>query len=138
MKELGEFPDMSLAKLSFAVEDERCDRARAEDGCQVGRPQGALLHQIADDAQRIAGGQGIDTIVVLLDESGEKRVERVFLGAGFPSVRDGAAEPLHHLDEPIEFGVGVDRLGGVFESSFPYLAGLSLSTISSSPRSYSL
>jgi len=29
VKELGEFPDMSPAKLSFAVEDERCDRARA-------------------------------------------------------------------------------------------------------------
>jgi hypothetical protein len=123
---------MSLAKLSFAVEDERCDRVPAENGCQVGRPQGALLHQIADDAQRIAGGQGIDTVVVLLDESGEKRVERLFLGAGF-AVRDGAAEPLHHLDEVIEFGVGLDAFGQRFVSSFPYLAGLSLSTISSIP-----
>jgi len=53
--------------------------------------------------------------------------------SGWPCVRDRAAEPFHHRDEAIEFGIGLDALGQRFREQFSIFGGAQGSTIFSIP-----
>jgi len=89
VKELGQLANVGLAEFPLAVQDQGGDGARAKDRCQVRRPQSALVHEELEQAHGIARRERMGAVVVLLDERGEKGMERGFFRAG-GAVRDSA------------------------------------------------
>jgi hypothetical protein len=113
VKEFGEFSNVALAQLSLAIENHGCDGAGAEDGCQVRGLQVVLVHQKPEDADRIGGGQWVDAIVILFNQQGQERMERLFFRPCF-TVCDRAAELFHYVDKMIELRTGFNAFRQCF------------------------
>jgi len=121
--------------IPLAVQDQGGDGARAKDSVRSAA-RNRLVHE--EWSRRTGSPAGADgRVVVLLGRAWREGMEARFFRAG-GAVRDSAAEFFHYGGKWFQFSFGFDAFGHVWESSWPYLTGLSVSTISSIPPGHIL